>query len=415
VLKRHWYTALWLLLAVALTGGCADDEVTICQGGCPAGKICNFDTGQCVDPRPPDCPADLGRFLSIAVDSTNAVLFSSYTSDFGDLVVGQLDGQGALSCQYVDGAPAVLNGHPDPDMDGDDVGLYSWLALDLLDRPHVAYFDRTNGRLKYAMRSGEGWEVVTVPRRNDNDHVVGRSCSLALDSDGLPHIAFLDETIGALKVARKSTEGRWAIETVPLEDPPEDWPGSLGGEVGRTVSLVLDTKGREWIAFHDVVHGGLKVAGYQTDGDLDQDGNMALAYHDRTSGSLSYAWNQDGSLQKTVVDDGSRPMESGARHIRPVGQHCALAFGHDGLPRIAYLDAGELALKLVAGARKGGFGEPQIVEYEGVVGFYSDLALGPDGLHLASCRFERNEQEVLKGKTLHHEMDGGRTSIGGKK
>jgi len=147
--KRLWCVALTISVWFI---GCSDEQSGICQGGCPAGKICDFDTGQCVDPRPPDCPGDLGRYLSVAVDTTNTVVFSSYTSGFGDLVVGRLGSDGVLSCKYVDGVP---EGGSDPA--GDDVGLYSSLALDLLDRPHVAYFDRTNGRLKYAFRGGEGW------------------------------------------------------------------------------------------------------------------------------------------------------------------------------------------------------------------------------------------------------------------
>ena len=411
---------LVVLVAVAVVSACQSGVmVGPCGDGCPQDTICNFETGKCTEPRPPDCPGDLGRYLSVAADSTGQTIFSSYTTDFGDLVVGRIRSDSTISCEYVDGL-------------GSDVGLYTSLAVNQLDRPRVAYFDRTNGRLKYAQKTAEGWEVVTVPRAGSGDNVVGRSCSLALDSDGLPHIAFLDETAGTLNVARKASDGRWAVEVVAGADDG-DWPGTLGGEVGRMISTVLDTKDREWIAFRDIHSGSIRVAGRQpdewsiieveTDTDLgtwvsaalDIDGNMALAYHDRDEGVLKYAWNQDGALQKIVVDAGEEPADNGAVRKRPVGQHCALAFGRDALPRILYLDGATLELKLVVGKPEGGFSEPEVLSSEGAVGFFNTLAPGPDGLHAASCRFDRNEQGNVKASMMNFRLDAGTTTLRGRR
>jgi hypothetical protein len=390
-----------------------------CGDGCPEGTVCDFETGKCVEPRPPDCPGDLGRYLSVAADSTGRTSFSSYTTDYGDLVVGSIRSDSTMNCEYVDGL-------------GSDVGLYTSLAVDQLDRPRVAYFDRSNGRLKYAEKTAEGWEVVTVPRTGSGDNVVGRSCSLALDSDGLPHIAFLDETAGTLNVARKASDGRWAVEVVDGADNG-DWPGTLGGEVGRMISTVLDTKNREWIAYRDIHSGSIKVAGRQPDewsiievesdtdlgswvsAALDLDGNMALAYHDRDEGVLKYAWNQGGSLQKAVVDPGEETAENGAVRKRPVGQHCALAFGRDALPRILYLDGATLELKLVVGKPDGGFTEPEVLSSEGAVGFFNTLAPGPDGLHAASCRYERSESGDIQAAMVHFRLDAGTTTLRGRR
>jgi len=417
VQRRLFYSFIALVVVFGLAGCDSGAKVGPCGDGCPAGKICNFETGQCEDPRPPDCPEDLGRYLSVAADSTGRTVFSSYTTDFGDLVVGRIRSDSTMSCEYVDGL-------------GGDVGLYSSLSVDHLDRPRVAYFDRTNGRLKYAQKTAEGWEVVTVPRTGSEDHVVGRSCSLALDSDGLPHIAFLDETAGTLNVARKAPDGRWAVEVVAGEDS-DDWPGTLGGEVGRMISTVLDTKDREWIAFRDIHTGSIKVAGRQPDdwavievekdtdlgswvsAALDHDGNMALTYHDRNEGTLKYAWNQDGSLKQIVVDSGEETTENGAVRKRPVGQHCALAFGRDALPRILYLDGATLELKLVVGQPGGGFSAPTVLSADGAVGFFSSLALGPDGLHAASCKYGRNDQGDSKAAMVHFRLDAGTTTLGG--
>jgi hypothetical protein len=295
----------------------------------------------------------------------------------------------------------------------------------------VAYFDRTNGRLKYAQKTAEGWELVTIPRAGSGDHVVGRSCSMALDSDGLPHIAYLDETAGTLNVARKASDGRWAVEVVDGADNG-GWPGTLGGEVGRMISAVLDTKDREWIAYRDIHTGSIKVAGRQPDewaiieveedtdlgswisAALDRDGNMALAYHDRDEGVLKYAWNQDGSLMQIVADPGESVAVNGAVQRRPVGQHCALAFGRDSLPRILYLDGATLELKLVVGRPEGGFSQPEVLSADGAVGFYNSLALGPDGLHAASCKYERNDRGDPRATMMHFRLDAGTTKFGGR-
>jgi hypothetical protein len=407
------------LAVVALVAGCRSVVmVGPCGDGCSEGKICDFDTGQCIDPRPSRCPEDLGRYLSVAADSTGRTVFSSYTIDFGDLVVGRIRSDSTMSCEYVDGL-------------GGDVGLYSSLSVDHLDRPRVAYFDRSNGRLKYAQKTAEGWGVVTVPRNGSEDHVVGRSCSLALDSDGLPHIAFQDETAGTLNVARKAPDGRWAVEVVAGAGA-YDWPGTLGGEVGRMISMVLDTKDREWIAYRDVHTKSIKVAGRQPnewtvievekDTDLgswisaalDGDGNMALAYHDRDEGTLKYAWNQDGSLKQIVVDPGEETTGNGAVRRRPVGQHCALAFGRDALPRILYLDGATLELKLVVGRPEGGFSKPAVLCGDGAVGFFNSLALGPDGLHAASCKYGRNDRGDSRAAMVRFRLDAGTTTLGGR-
>jgi hypothetical protein len=419
VQQRLWILSL-VFAAVAVIPGCRSGIMMgPCGDGCPEGTVCDFETGKCVEPRPPDCPGDLGRYLSVAADSTGRTIFSSYTTDYGDLVIGSIRSDSTMNCEYVDGL-------------GSDVGLYTSLAVDQLDRPRVAYFDRSNGRLKYAEKTAEGWEVVTVPRTGSGDNVVGRSCSLALDSDGLPHIAFLDETAGTLNVARKASDGRWAVEVVAGADNG-DWPGTLGGEVGRMISTVLDTKDREWIAYRDIHSGSIKVAGRQPDewsiieveadtdlgswvsAALDLDGNMALAYHDRDEGVLKYAWNQDGSLQKTVVDPGEETAENGAVRKRPVGQHCALAFGYDALPRILYLDGATLELKLVVGKPDGGFLEPEVLSSEGAVGFFNTLAPGPDGLHAASCRYERNQSGDIQAAMVHFRLDAGTTTLRGRR
>ncbi len=59
-----------------------------------------------------------------------------------------------------------------------DVGLYSSLALDSSNNPHISYYDYTNGDLKYASGLVQHGVLQTVDSVGD----VGLYSSLALDS-----------------------------------------------------------------------------------------------------------------------------------------------------------------------------------------------------------------------------------------
>jgi hypothetical protein len=413
--RASWLVAPWLALA-----GCADDGLP-CPGGCPAGQACDPALGQCVEVRP-EVPADVGRWASAATDDAGRLWVAAYAGRYGDLVVAHERADGGLVYEYVDGLPPVQDGRIQqlpgvPLLLGDDVGLYASLALDGLGRPHVAYFDRTHGDLKYAYRSGEGWNLLRVPRAGDvGPGAVGRLCSLALDASGLPRIAYLGETTGALRLARKYADGRWAIEEIQACSPEQGWPGGLGGEVGRRVELVLDERGGEWIAFHDPCTGALRVASRLSEGwttwdvdpgpgagtwlaaALDPEGNLAVAYHDRRLGALVLARNQAGVLVRQVVDDGRQLTASGAVRQRPVGAHCALAFGADRRPRILYQDGATLDLWLVEGAADGTLVAPRQLDAEAPVGFFSDLAPGPLGLRAVCAHLGRDATGEAAGE-----------------
>jgi len=129
--------------------------------------------------------------------------------------------------------------------------LYTSLALDTLDNPHISYQgsaslweDVSKGDLKYARWTGSKWVTQTV----DSEGLVGMYTSLALDSDGNPHISYYDATNGSLKYAWW-TGSTWLIQTVDSE-----------GDVGRYTSLALDGAGHPHISYYDSTNGDLRYA-----------------------------------------------------------------------------------------------------------------------------------------------------------
>lgn len=425
------------LMFVMLLGGVivscqASDRA--CSGGCLSGEICDYEAGRCVEIRPPEKPTDVGRYNSSVVDSAGQLMIAAYSARLGDLVLGKEKEEGHIAWEYVDGLPSgddpgVLAG---PKLlPGPDVGLYASLALDELQRPHIAYFDRTNGTLKYAVLYGQGWKIQTLPHLGEGDHLFGRSASLALSSDGFARIAFLDETAGAVMLARELSDGTWLLEQIDNCDPSSQWPGTLDGEKGRMISLVLDSKDNGWVAYHDVCTGELKLgshtpsgwssvvvdqakdAGIWVSASMDTDGNPAVAYYSGYDGSLHYSFNKDGALKNVKLDSGKKLEKNGAEHRWPLGQACSLVFGLDGLPRVFYLDSLTMDLKLVRGNREGGFENPEVLDAEGLVGLFNSSELGTENIRVVSYRIARDDNLMSTGTVSVYNVSAG-TPIPGR-
>ena len=68
--------------------------------------------------------------------------------------------------------------------------------------PSISYYDFTNHSLRYANFTGKTWVIQTVdPNCNSLEYTEGSDTSLAIDSQGHPHIAYCTTTNGQIPTA----------------------------------------------------------------------------------------------------------------------------------------------------------------------------------------------------------------------
>jgi hypothetical protein len=378
-----------------------------CGGGCPDGEVCDIDSNTCFSlpsctetcmpgqvlvvadpetmsgdacclvecacaPLPPVPEGQYGWHASLAASPGGSVV-SAYDAQYGDLVVASFDASGQPGAlEYVDGFPSDGPVEANPTgrrggraRPGPDVGEYTSIARDNAGHLHVAYYDRTNGDLKYARRMGETWTTHTVDAEGD----VGRFTSIAVGPEGRPRISFMAaEVMGPMN--RTFAELRYAEASRPSPSGPGDWtitgvdrrekpapvcgggcgrdeacvdlgPGpacaaevSACGSCGSDEACVMGPNGAECaveiptLALDDLPRG----TGLFSSLVLTATGSPQIVYYDRIGGDLRLA-RFDGAQFRLRTLDGADPM-------RPadVGAHASAALTPEGSLAVAYMD-----------------------------------------------------------------------------
>ncbi|HZO12522.1 MAG TPA: hypothetical protein VFB62_04670, partial [Polyangiaceae bacterium] len=251
---------------------------------------------------------------------------------------------------------------------GDDVGLWTSIAIAPDGNPAVAYYDATNHALRFTQRGPDGsWQAGEVQRVERGD--VGRYAKLAFIG-GQAHIAYLfiePGEAGAVKSGVRLARGGggWSFEDVVVDNatPCRHYfcgPGTacvidtgictqesndcaaacadgeecvdIGGM--PTCSAIYDTGKLD--TYPDAV--GLYVSLAQR-----PNGELAIGYYDRVHGNLMIAVQSGGMWTSQVVDGEVNGTDTGDKGIG-----ASLFVDKDDVFHMSYVDGLSESLNYVA-------------------------------------------------------------------
>lgn len=314
--------------------------------------------------------------ISLALDDNQHPHFSYY-ADVGD----------TRELRYVawDGA-AWQHETADTNLEGVNWMETTSLALDSNGAPHIVYYLQDLTLLRYAHKSGGAWETETI----DQGGVTGVYASLALDGADRPHIAYYEERREDVLYAAWDGD-QWQITTV-------DTAGSSATD--GSVSLALDHAGRPHISYRAapslIADEGLRYAAWngaawQTQV-VDQEGRAGrgssiavdaagrphISYYD-----YQYLGTGEDGLRYAHWDGASWQVQSvDLVFQRYLQSPTSLALDGAGHPHIAYLDGGNEDLRYAHW--DGTTWLKETVDSSDNVGLYPSLALdGSDHPHIS--------------------------------
>lgn len=307
-----------------------------CAAQCGEGKIPLCANGECF------CADDIpigiiGSYSDIAAATDGRSYVSAYNQTHGDLMVAEVLSSGRIPLddwEFVDGVPDGPVVLPQSDVRGgireagDDVGIYTSIAVTAQNEPVVSYFDKTTGSLRFAGRFSGDWRTMEVDKGAPIQDIelggeeAGRYSSVSVSlADGRPAIAYMATVMEGNNIGH--TELRFAQAVVPQPSSTADWnlwivdqaplPPIPEGEAPPT----------------DVPDGiGLFVASARR-----PDGSPVLAYYDRVNGDLKIAYfdvANNAFLPPEVVDgaDGA-----------DVGWYPSVWVSPDDVVHLSYVDA----------------------------------------------------------------------------
>ncbi|MCS7248702.1 MAG: hypothetical protein NZ840_10745 [Anaerolineales bacterium] len=240
-------------------------------------------------------------------------------------------------------------------------GKYTSIAIDSRGQPHISYAkfyprsDRTYHKLKYAYydRTASAWKIFLVREAGPGVASLdeGLFTSIAIDSRDRPHIAFLDDTHDKVRYAFSLREGHWTF-SYPLD--PSNYEPNVGGW-NSLVTRPAKPQDKVYIAFYDKSRGALSVVEgtYNEEkknydwkkqvvdraGDVglfasmaDKDGkDFGISYFDESWDDLRFALGS-GDKWSTGIVTGTNSR---------AGRYTSLVFDFNQKPHITYFDFSE--------------------------------------------------------------------------
>jgi hypothetical protein len=312
------------------------EQVNPEPGGTLNEETCEIEGADCsCIPLPPLDEAFSGRHSAIDLGGDGIPVLSGYYGNpYGDLLFGvasSAEAGATVSWTIIDGLPedAECVGAADGprggiEEPGDDVGWDTDIVVDPLGRPHISYFDRTHGDLKYAVQQLDGsWLIQVI----DSAGITGRFTSIVLDTAQRPIISYMttrDAMKSYLKVARAkqanpTTPVDWdliVVDEAPVPCLPEDCEQGVSAclkDTGTCEALddpanCEDQEGNRCPDGEVCIAGSCEAemqesslevlppgVGLFTNLALYADNSPAVGYYDNTKGNLKYAWYNPGA------------------------------------------------------------------------------------------------------------------------
>ena len=234
-------------------------------------------------------------------------------------------------------------------------GKYTSIAIDSDGRPHISYAkfyrrsDRNYHKLKYAYFDGAKWNIEMVYENKNMLRSLneGLFTSIAIDSRDRPHIAFLDDDHDKLRYSFSPRAGSWTF-SYPI--PPDD-----SRNVGGWTSLILrpgEPQDKPFIAFYDKTNGALMMAEgaydtriqnytwktYQIDNNGDVGLSASLAIKDGKDFGVSYFDETSDSIRFASGNSKNWNIETVSPSSTRTGRYSSLVFDFNQKPHIVYFD-----------------------------------------------------------------------------
>jgi hypothetical protein len=244
---------------------------------------------------------------------------------------------------------------------GESECVFTSLAVDVEGYPMVALVDDDSNELKVARKSAQGWAVDSV----DEQAWAGLSSSLFVDENGYPHIAYSDYDwpYGITKYARW-TGSWWQIDVI-----------DVGRESGINNSLFVDEQGSAHLAYVDdyrIRYAVKEPSGWGisevTGGDDDSHMSLVLA----SSGLPRIAFFAGPHLMYAAFDGVGWTFQT-VDDQSVVGKYNSLILDSEGNPHISYGDTQYGDLKYAY--HDGTVWHVELVESQGINGYGTSLAL----------------------------------------
>jgi hypothetical protein len=304
-----------------------------------------------------------GRYPSLALDQDEYPLIAYHDWGHGHLMFSRWDGSAWRGFVTAEGPDTVDTG---TSYVGETVGQETSIAVDGNGYPHIVYYDEAEEDVKYVRWSGSSWRGLARGNRPDSvdsdTAIDDRRPAIALDADGYPHVSYCNWTDGDLRYVRWS-----GSDWVGLADTnaPDTIDGAASS-AGHSSSIAIDSQGYPHIAYQAA--SGTATAKYarwngsawvgltsdtgpeivpgttfasDVDLALDSEDRPHIAYYDVDLHCLKYVrWNGDAwmGLADTTAPD---IVDLAA----DVGTFPSLVLDKDDNPHISYWDYTNMAIK----------------------------------------------------------------------